>query len=257
MTDAEILASVGIFYFTEVRPPASGAAPQPIGALPPAPVLPTWSPHAAGTERKRWSLDTWSLLRPGPGTGTFGPQLGGSQAGARLAYFFDAQRRTAAYARMTTALDDGDVELGAGVQWQPTKLPVAGFAEARTRQSGAVVPVFGLVGGVYRTPIAGAWRLDGYGQAGVVGGKRREGFADGQLRATRPLGVVGPTAFEAGLGTWGGIQRDAGRFDLGPTLGIELPVHGGNLRLTLDWRQRVAGHAAPASGPALTLSAGF
>ena len=41
----------------------------------------------------------------------------------------------------------------------------------------------------------------------------------------------------------------------GATLAVPLGSGGG--RLTADWRFRVAGNAAPASGPALTLSAGF
>jgi hypothetical protein len=36
-----------------------------------------------------------------------------------------------------------------------------------------------------------------------------------------------------------------------------LPVRSHSLRLSLDWRERVAGNAMPRSGPALTLGADF
>lgn len=253
-TDAQILAAAGIYYFAEVAPPAPGAG---LTAAPPTTDLPLWTPPPAASGGKRWSLDAWSLFRGGPGQNALGPQLGGGQAGVRLAYFLDQRRRASAYARATTALDDGGVEAAAGVQYQPTKVPVAAFAEVRRRADASVVPVAGVVGGVYQRPIAAGWRVDGYGQAGVVGGGRTEGFADGQARVTHPVTRAGPASLEAGLGAWGGIQRAAARFDLGPTLGLAVPVRSGNLRLTLDWRQRLAGHAAPASGPALTLAAGF
>jgi hypothetical protein len=62
----------------------------------------------------------------------------------------------------------------------------------------------------------------------------------------------------AGAGAWGGAQKGASRLDLGPaaTMGLGLGASA-SARLALDWRFRVTGDAAPSSGPALTLSAGF
>ncbi|MEP7223149.1 MAG: hypothetical protein ABI673_10855 [Novosphingobium sp.] len=59
-------------------------------------------------------------------------------------------------------------------------------------------------------------------------------------------------------GRRGGAQRGASRVDVGPSAGIVLRLgDAAAARLAMDWRFRVAGHAAPASGPAVTLSAGF
>jgi hypothetical protein len=44
---------------------------------------------------------------------------------------------------------------------------------------------------------------------------------------------------------------------VGPRLSIRLPGAARNLRVTADWRVRVAGDAAPGSGPALTIGGDF
>lgn len=101
-------------------------------------------------------------------------------------------------------------------------------------------------------------RAEAYGQAGYVGGKGASAFVDGQLRADRRLTGMGNAELRAGAGAWGGAQKGASRFDLGPAATLAVPVNNiAFVRLALDWRFRVAGNAAPESGPALTLSAGF
>jgi hypothetical protein len=92
--------------------------------------------------------------------------------------------------------------------------------------------------------------LDGYGQAGVVGVQDRDLFADGGFTLTRPL--FGQ--FSAGLGMWGGVQPDVYRIDAGPRLSMRVR---NNMRIHLDWRQRLAGNAEPGSGPAVTLAGDF
>ena len=50
----------------------------------------------------------------------------------------------------------------------------------------------------------------------------------------------------------------ASRLDVGPTATVGWPLGPtGAARLGVDWRFRVRGNAIPASGPAVTLSAGF
>ena len=92
--------------------------------------------------------------------------------------------------------------------------------------------------------------LDGYAQAGVVGLRSRDLFADGGLAVSRPL--FGP--FSASAGLWGGYQPGLYRVDAGPRLSMRVRS---NVSLHLDWRQRLAGTAQPGSGPALTLDANF
>ena len=87
----------------------------------------------------------------------------------------------------------------------------------------------------------------------AVGGRYRTAFADGQLRITRA--VIGEGRFRAslGAGAWGGAQKFTERLDVGPTLSIDLaPV-----RLSVDYRIKIAGNAAPGDGLAVTLSTGF
>ena len=131
------------------------------------------------------------------------------------------------------------------MQWQPGRAPVTLYAEARQLGGGRVAPVVGMVGGVSQVRLPADFRLDGYGQAGAVIRDRLGGFVDGQLRAAHPLGARGR------------IQRRVERLDIGPSLGAALAVAKRTLRLTLDWRERIAGNARPASGPALTLGTDF
>jgi hypothetical protein len=101
-------------------------------------------------------------------------------------------------------------------------------------------------------------RGEAYGQAGYVGGKFATGFADGQLRIDHRIVSLGKAEMRLGGGTWGGIQKGASRLDAGPSLTIGQALGGpASMRLAADWRFRVAGKAAPGSGPAVTLSAGF
>ncbi|MEY4238629.1 MAG: hypothetical protein RL339_1230, partial [Pseudomonadota bacterium] len=94
-------------------------------------------------------------------------------------------------------------------------------------------------------------------QAGDVGGPGGTAFVDGQLRVERRLLRLGRSELRAGLGAWGGAQKGANRIDVGPSATLDFPVGGGQGRVSADWRLRAAGNAAPQSGPAITLSAGF
>jgi len=86
----------------------------------------------------------------------------------------------------------------------------------------------------------------------MVGLRSRDLFVDGAARLSRRIGAV-----EVGGGAWGAAQPGASRLDAGPSLSWRLPVRDANLRLQADWRFRIAGDAAPRSGPALTLAADF
>jgi len=88
-------------------------------------------------------------------------------------------------------------------------------------------------------------------------GTSAEGFTDGAVRLSRPVMERGATRLDLGLGLWGGVQRGAGRLDLGPSLALIVPAGERRLRFTLDWRQQVAGNAAPGSGPALSVGTDF
>ncbi len=107
-----------------------------------------------------------------------------------------------------------------------------------------------VYGGVSDAKVAGPVVVDAYGQAGVVGGHSTDLFADGSLR----LSVEPARGVKIGAGAWGAAQPDAERFDVGPTASIRITPWAA---LQADWRFRIAGDAAPGSGPTVTLATDF
>lgn len=215
------------------------------------------APLAAPSAGSRLRGSGWLIVRGGE-TAPFVPQLGGSQAGVRLTYALDQAARLAVAGRFSTALGGRQREAAIGLDWQPTRLPVHVFAEQRIGiEQARGGPSVGLIGGFGPTSIAGPIMLDGYAQAGVIARRGAEGFADGALRLSRTVAQVGAARLELGIGAWGGAQRGAARLDAGPMASAVLPVATASLRLSLEWRERLAGQAAPASGPALSIGTDF
>ena len=200
----------------------------------------------------RLQLSAWALLRGswGPGALAPGGTLGGSQAGARLTYNFT--RSLSASLRSSSSI--GGVryaEVAAGLRWKPlASVPIALNLERRqalNRWGGRSAFALFAEGGLYQQPVFGLGDLDLYAQGGVVGLKSRDYFLDGGATITRPLW----RNFSAGLGVWGGIQPGLYRVDAGPRLTMNV---GRGIRVHADYRQRLAGEAAPPSGPALTVA---
>jgi hypothetical protein len=204
----------------------------------------------------RLQLDAWAMYRGTPGTGSLASNgtLGGSQVGGRLTYALNP----ALGASLRWSSPIGSVrggEAAAGIRWKPiASIPVAITAERRQAvgrySTGRSDFALFAEGGVYERPIGWNLMLDGYAQAGVVGLQTRDLFADGGFAVSRP--VWG--RFSAGLGAWGGYQPGLYRIDAGPRVSMRLRQ---NVSVHLDWRQRLAGTAEPASGPALTVGANF
>jgi hypothetical protein len=233
------------------------------------------APAAAPKRERRWSGDGWLLLRRGgngfnlPGAGLPGANLpsgayGASQAGAVIRYRLapSSPHRPALYLRASSGLERPRGEEAAlGLSLRPLpKVPVAAMAEARvtrTLTGNIIRPAVALVSEFPPQPLPLGFRAEAYAQAGWVGGKDSTAFADGQARLEKPLLSAGRLELRAGAGAWGGAQRGAQRLDVGPTATLSMPLGGTNGRVSADWRFRVAGDAAPDSGPALTLSAGF
>lgn len=216
-----------------------------------------------GSLPPRLSGSFWLVARGGGGggiaPGVVGGQLGGSQAGVRLAYLLDRRRRFALAMRATTPLGTGARELAAGVEWQPTRLPVRVVAEQRfvVAGGGKGGPALGVVGGLGPKRLGCGVTLEGYGQAGVIRRDRTERYVDGAVHLAHALLDLGAAKLDFGAGAWGGAQRGAARLDVGPTLALRVPVARTSLRLSLDWRARIAGQARPGSGLALTLGTDF
>ena len=211
-----------------------------------------------------WSLGSWVYLRQGSGDApeTIGGagQLGGSQAGIRLAYGFGDTGRVRAYGRATIALQrPRQRELAFGLAFAPlAQLPVDLAVEQRVAAGpeGRTALAVMASGGVSDMALPAGFRLDAYAQAGIVGARRRDGFADGAVVVDHRLGAR-ETSLRFGALAAGAVQPGAARVDVGPRLTLRLPDVGEGSRIALDWRQRVAGDARPESGLALTLAADF
>lgn len=233
-----------------------------------APPQPATRPKSATPQAARWSGDGWLLLRRGggaPALATIGGSYGASQAGMVLRYRLDrtSPHRPALYLRASAALDGSrEQEAALGLAVRPiSRVPVLAMAEARavrTPTGTRLRPAAALVTELPLATLPLGFRAEAYGQAGWVGGTGATGFVDGQLRIDRPLAKFAGGDLSAGGGLWGGAQKGASRLDAGPSARLTLhPTRQSTVRVAADWRFRVAGKAAPQSGPAITLSAGF
>jgi hypothetical protein len=210
----------------------------------------------------RWSGSAWLFLRP-EGSAQLaagGGVLGGSQAGGRILYRLndDANRPLSLSARLYSALDRSGAEAALGVEWQPVaKLPVRLLAERRQKLDQGGRSAFAVLahGGVSDAKLVGPVVMDGYAQAGLVGLGSPDLFADGSVQLGLPLDRDKRLKVSAGL--WGAAQPGTARLDAGPQVSYRLPVAGTAVRVAAEWRFRIAGDAAPASGPALTLATDF
>jgi hypothetical protein len=212
-----------------------------------------------------WSLGGWLYVRADGGASQGGiataSQIGGSQAGLRLGYGFGDSGRARAYGRATMAIHRPQQrDMAFGLAFAPfSRLPIDVAVEQRVAvgEEGRTALAAMVSGGVGDVGLPGGFRLDAYGQAGVVGARRRDGFADGAVVIDRRLGPDETTPLRLGALAAGAVQPGATRVDVGPRLTLGLPNVGQGSRIALDWRQRVAGNARPESGAALTLATDF
>ncbi len=242
------------------RPTAASAsppAPPPLTPAPPArtpaPPLLSGTAPAPRPSPNGWSLSAYLFLREGSGRPlAAGGTLGGSQAGARLT--MPLASGVALSARAYAPLESRSAEAALGLDWRPLpSLPLNLLVERRQRLSRGGRSAFAALGyGGIDRPLVGPLTVEAYGQAGVVGLKRRDLFADGLVRVNATVG----DGIQAGLGAWAAAQPGVARLDIGPQISWRLPA-APNLRLLADYRLRIAGDAAPASGPSLTLAADF
>ena len=235
--------------------PAPPLAPQPGLAM-----LPPSRPSSS-----RWSGYGWIFARSDAGRPSLasGGQLGGSQAGVRLAYRIAelGAGSLALAGRFSTPLQEArGAEAALGIDWKPAaKLPLRLSIERRIaiRPEGRNAWSAYAADGFYRAGLPGGAELDGYAQAGVVGAKSHDLFADGALRIGRPIELPAGKRIVLGGGTWGAAQPGAARLDIGPRAALSLPVGGMTVTAAAEWRIRVAGDARPGSGAAFSLAADF
>ncbi|MBL8646053.1 MAG: hypothetical protein JNL46_02280 [Sphingosinicella sp.] len=223
--------------------------------------------------RKRWRMDAYSLVREGAsGLVSDRPLLGGGQSGIRLGYTPDplAQRPIELFGRLAIAHDGlspkgRSTQAAIGAAWMPLGRggPTVGaerlIALGREGRDAWAIRVSG-----------GAWHaadaqlpldLSAYAEAGIVGANRRDGFAGAQAFALYPVATRKGTRIGIGGGVWGSVQdgetRTASRLELGPGAQLSQQIGKGTIELRGEYRFRIAGDAAPGSGPTLTVATRF
>ncbi len=258
-------------YFARASLPEASAprsqsrAPVQALAQVPAPA-PAPAPASAPARTSRWSADGWLLWRDDTTTPvTSGrPSYGRSQLGAVVRYELAPQagHRPQAYLRGSSALQGArEYGVAAGLSARPlawVPLRLAGEVRLNQRASGTqTVPAAYAVSELPPQRLPGGLTGEAYVQAGYVGGSDSTAFVDGQARVDRSLAANNDFDLRAGTAVWGGAQDDGSRLDVGPSASLSFRMGEARGRVAADYRIRVAGNAEPASGPALTLSAGF
>lgn len=251
---------------------ALAAAPEPDGrpSFLPAPAP---APASAAARPDRWSLDAWAFWRQGSEAAPVSqgrvPIYGASQAGSILQYRLapGSAHDPRLFARAYRALVlNGESELALGGTLRPlARVPLRIAGEVRYTDAplgSSFRPAAYAFTEIAPQRLAHGTVFEAYGQAGWVGGPAPTAFADGQASVTRDLPQVARMTHERlrlslGAGLWGGAQRDAQRLDVGPTLRLDTRLGRVPARVGVDWRQRVAGDAAPGSGVAATIATSF
>ncbi len=251
--------------------PAPDPVQAPASLIPPraAPMLEAPFAPAHGPVLPRWSGDAWLLARQrggsAPGGSLLLPSYGANQLGAVLRYRLapTSAFRPEVYGRAYGALNGtGEREAALGLAARPIPaLPLSAMGELRvSRFVGGrthLRPAVTLVTQLPPVTLPLALRAETYVQGGYVGGLAGTPFVDGQFRLEHIAEHHGRGELRLGGGIWGGAQQGAGRLDVGPGATVAFATGRAGAHLSLDWRFRVAGHAMPGSGPALTLAAGF
>jgi hypothetical protein len=219
---------------------------------------------AVVTAPSRWSGSAYLFVRNGGGDTALAAngQLGGGQAGARIAWRVnrDGPTRIALAARFYAPLDArAAAEAAAGVDIHPLPgRPLRLSVERRFDVGGGGRNSWSAyaAGGFWRE-IGKGVELDGYAQAGVVGAHAGDLFGDGALRLAARQNLGEDIMLRLGGGAWAGAQPGVERLDIGPRVALGLPIGQANITAAIEGRFRIAGQASPGSGVALTLATDF
>lgn len=211
-------------------------------------------------------ISAWAIVRPSsslPILATNG-QLGASQTGFRIQQPIARNGKDASIAlnlRVSTPVEQKQgSEAGIGLSIQPVRrIPIAIIAERRIALDHGGRNALALIaaGGFDDKRLIKKTSISGYAQAGLVGFANRDGFIDGSFRLEQTLLGQPHTALRIGGGLWSAAQPGVERIDVGPIVAVKQRAGSANLRISAEYRWRVAGKALPASGPALTIGADF
>lgn len=243
-----------------------GTTPPRAGVPAAAPLLAGLPQHAPPFAGSLLSADAWLMVRQDATSSVVSgrPSYGRSQAGGVVRYRLapSSPLGPQAYLRVSSALEGAlERDLVAGLSARPVpRAPLRFAAEARMTETETGIELRPAVLAVTEFLPLGlplGMRVEAYLQGGYVAGRFATAFVDGQGRVERAVARLGETEIAAGAGMWGGAQEGAARLDVGPTAAISFRLGEGRGRVAADYRFRLAGDAAPRSGPAVTLSAGF
>jgi hypothetical protein len=244
----------------------AGNAPFPSPISPSTPDGIYLAPKSPARQPKPWALSAWAIVRQDSGGAILSPsgQLGGSQAGFRVQRYLAEPLESvfvSANVRVSTPLRQSKgKEAGVGLAIRrPGKVPVEMIVERRAGLDRGGRDAFaGLVAtGIDDVPVSSGFRLSGYVQAGLVGLRRHDGFADGSLRIEHEAAAIRGVGVRVGAGAWGAVQPGVSRVDVGPSITAQFRLGKARFRMAGEWRIRVAGKAKPGSGPALTLGVDY
>ena len=230
-------------------------------------ITPIAAPPPPATTPQGFEVYAYSFWRRGSSpTGTLGNgQYGGSQSAVIAAIPVLRFSGNPDHSRLSmvgrVSVAHGSVrekELAAGVRWRPVaRIPVQVIAERRFRENRPDAFAALVAGGQSGVKLPLGFRMDGYGQAGFVSGQGGGPFADVAAQAHRPIAQSQRASFAIGAGIWGGGQDNVMRMDIGPNMRANVSAGSAVFQFDASWRVRVAGHAQPGHGPAVTLSTSF
>ena len=220
-----------------------------------------------------WALSSWFYWRDGSDRSSVSSStnsnpkprsmLGGSQFGARLSHGVAANGLLRAFVRFSEAPDAAESsEVALGLAFRLFEgLPLDLNVERRQNIGGKPGKKEGYAlygtGGVSDVTLPFRFRLDAYGQAGVVINEVRTGFVETAFTIDRVIAENRNMSLNLGFMTAASVQRGAHRVDIGPRVVIRTNKIGKAAYLAIDWRQRVGGQAYPDSGITATLAADF
>ncbi|XUU61969.1 hypothetical protein ACRAQ6_06820 [Erythrobacter sp. HA6-11] len=233
-----------------------------IGANAPQPMS---DPFDGPGKQRRWSADAWVLWRQGSGIAQGRrPSYGASQAGAVFNYRLkpSSSHDPRVFVRGYRALiDNPETELSLGLSARPLgDIPVRVHAEVRATErfdETEIRPSAFITTELPPQPLPFGAEAEFYAQAGYVGGDFPTHFADGQVHVMREVHDFELAKVSVGAAAWGGIQKGASRVDVGPSVRVNLNIGPVPARISLDYREQVAGDAEPGSGLAVTVATHF
>jgi hypothetical protein len=259
--------AIDIIHLPQPEPAAQvEAQARPLPMQPDTSAMPLPSNPALPRRFPDLSVSAWAIVRPAgsvPNLATNG-QLGASQAGVRIQQPLirrDQRMLIAFNLRVSAPLDQRlGREAGLGLAVRPIKqVPMELILERRIaldrggRNALAVI----AAGGFDDKPLVRKVIMSGYVQTGMVGFAQNDGFIDGALRAERALLDHSNGSLRLGAGLWGAAQPNVARIDAGPILAVKQRIGTANLRISAEYRWRLAGQARPASGPAVSIGTDF